>query len=347
MRVTVFPGHARRAVFVAASTLAAIMLASSAGVVATATAPPSTEPAATTAATEEPIEQIDASIGVSFYDNKVIPLYVDMEEGMQAVADAAGIEIDFSYANFDPAAQVDQIEQFITRGVDLILVTPFDRNVLIPAYESARDAGIPILSFANRVDEEYEDLFLGNDWAVMGELMMEAVAEQLDGEGTVALISGPPEVDVARQVSEGWAGVLDSNPGLEVVAELTDPDMSQGRGLDLANTLLASNPDVDAIVCTIDLICLGAVQAVDEQGLSHDDIFIASMDADVESVEQVREGTGIDFTISMKGNTWGRQAISVAIDVLQGEPPEEHSVPNEFVVVDAESIESLTPEDLT
>jgi ribose transport system substrate-binding protein len=339
--------HWRRAAIAAVTTLATTTLASSMGAVV-ATAPPSSEPASTATADEtlEPIEQIDASIGVSFYDNKVIPLYVDMEQGMQEAADEAGIDIDFSYANFDPAAQVDQVEQFITRGVDLILVTPFDRNVLIPAYESARDAGIPILSFANRVDEEFEDFFLGNDWADMGELMMEAVADDVDEEGTVALISGPPEVDVARQVNEGWRNVLDANPGLDVVAELTDPDMSQARGLDLANTLLASNPDVDAIVCTIDLICLGAVQAVDEQGISHDDIFIASMDADAESVEQVRTGTGIDFTISMRGHTWGHQTIAVAVDVLQGEPPTEHSVPNEFTVVDAESIESLTDEDL-
>ena len=331
---------------VTSSVLAAVAAVTMASVTVSAgsTVPPpgSSEPAGTAAA-----EQIDASIGVSFYDNQIIPLYVDMEEGMSAAADAAGIDIEFSYANFDPAAQVNQIEQFVTRGVDLILVTPFDRNVLIPAYESAREAGIPILSFANRVDEEYEDLFLGNDWAVMGDLMMQAVAEHLAGEGTVALISGPPEVDVARQVAAGWQGVLDANPGLEVVAELTDPDMSQALGLDLANTLLASNPDVDAIVCTIDQICLGAVQAVDEQGIAQEDVFIASMDADVESVEQVRSGTGIDFTISQRGDTWGRQAIAVAIDVLQGEVPDEHTVPNEFVVIDSESVETLTPEDIS
>jgi ABC-type sugar transport system substrate-binding protein len=338
----------RRVALIALSTLTALTLAS-ATVSAGSTVPPTgssesegSEPDGTAA-----VEQVDASIGVSFYDNKVIPLYVQMEEGMTEAAEAAGIDIEFSYANFDPAAQVDQIEQFVTQGVDLILVTPFDRNVLIPAYESARAAGIPILSFANRVDEEYEDLFLGNDWAVMGDLMMQAVAEHLGGEGTVALISGPPEIDVVRQVNEGWQGVLDANPGLEVVAELTDPDMSQGIGLDLANTLLASNPDVDAIVCTIDQICLGAVQAVDEQGIAHDDVFIASMDADAESVEQVRSGTGIDFTISQRGDTWGRQAIAVATDVLQGEMPEEHTVPNEYVVIDAESVETLTPEDMS
>lgn len=287
-----------------------------------------------------------ATIGVSFYDNKVIPLYIDMESGMNEMADELGADITFSYADFDPAAQVDQIQQYITQQVDVILVTPFDRNALVPAYEAARDADIPIISFANKVDDEYEDLFVGRDWSEMGALEMEAIAEHLGGEGKVALIGGPPEIDVARQVSEGWHRVLDQNPDLELVAELTNPDMSRENGLDLANTLLAANPDVQAIACTIDQICLGAAQAIDEQGVDHDDIFLASLDADDESVEQVKAGDGMDFTIGMKGETWGRQIIEVAIDYLNGQEPDGHMVESEFIVVDAESAESLTEDDL-
>jgi len=287
-----------------------------------------------------------ATIGVSFYDNKVIPLYINMEEGMKETADELGADVTFSYANFDPAAQVDQIQQYITQRVDVILVTPFDRNALVPAYEAARDAGIPIISFANKVDDEHEDLFVGRDWSEMGTLEMEAIAEHLDGEGKVALIAGPPEIDVARQVGEGWHNVLDENQGLELVEELTDPDMSREKGLDLANTLLAANPDVQAIACTIDQICLGAAQAIDEQGLSHDGIFLASLDADAEAVEQVKAGTGVDYTIGMKGETWGRQTIEVAIDYLNGERPSEHMVESDYVVVDTESVDSLTEQDL-
>jgi ABC-type sugar transport system substrate-binding protein len=287
-----------------------------------------------------------ATIGVSFYDNKVIPLYIQMEQGMEEQAEELGAEATFSYANFDPAGQVDQIQQYITQQVDVILVTPFDRNALLPAYEAARDADIPIISFANKVDDEHEDLFVGRDWSEMGALEMEATAQHLGGEGKVALIAGPPEIDVARQVSEGWHSVLDENPGLELVEELTDPDMSREKGLDLANTLLAANPDVQAIACTIDQICLGAAQAIDEQGLSHDDIFLASLDADAESVEQVKVGTGVDYTIGMKGATWGRQIIEVAIDYLNGDQPSEHMVESDYVVVDAESVDSLTEEDL-
>ncbi len=286
------------------------------------------------------------TIGVSFYDNKVIPLYVDIEAGMQETATELGAEISFSYANFDPAAQVQQIEQFIVQGVDIILATPLDRNALLTAYEAAREAGIPIISFANKVDDKNEDLFVGRDWAEMGRLMMEAIARHLGGKGQVAVIAGPPQIDVVRQVSEGWRRVLDENPGLKLVSELTTPDMSREDGLNLAKTLLAANPDVDGIACTIDQICLGVVQAIAEQGLSQKDIFVAALDADAEAVEQVKTGTGIDFTLGMRGFTWGQQIVKVALAYLVGDKPDKHMVESEFVIVDGKSVKALTKEDL-
>ena len=122
--------------------------------------------------------------------------------------------------------------------------------------------------------------------------------------------------------------------------------MSKENGLNLANTLLASNPDVDAIVCTIDQMCLGAAQAIDEQGLDQAKIYVASLDADPEAVEQVKAGTGIDRTVSQKGVTWGKQAVKVAIDVVNGKMPAEHSVPNESVVVTSDNVAKLSENDL-
>lgn len=287
-----------------------------------------------------------ATIAVSFYDNKVIPLYIDMEAGMKAAAAKAGAKVKFTYANFDPAAQVQQIEQQVTQGVDVILVTPFDRNALLPAYEAARAAKIPIISFANKVDDKDEDLFVGRDWSEMGGLQMEAIAKHLGGKGKVAVIGGPPQIDVARRVSEGWKKVLAKNPGLELVATLTDPDMSREKGLDVANTMLAANPDIKGIACTIDQICLGAVQAIEEQSLKQDDIFVAALDADAESVKQVKSGTGMDFTIAMRGRTWGTQIIDVALKYLNGDKPANHLVETKFVTVDAKNAATLTEEDL-
>lgn len=288
----------------------------------------------------------DITIGVSFYDSKVIPLYVDMEAGMQAAADETGAEITFSYAAFDPVAQVDQIETMITNGVDIILATPLDPTVLLTAYESARDTGIPIISFANKVEDDAEDLFLGRNWAEFGAMNMEATIEAIGRSGNIAFVTGPPELAVVQQVRAGWDEVLADHPDVTVVDTLVDPDMSTTVAVDLANTLFSSNDDIDAVLCTIDQICLGVAQAAQEQGIDPDTIFIASMDADVTALEQVRNGDGIDQTFSMKGVTWGRQAVNVALRYLAGEIPAEHSVPNAFVRIGPDNAVEITDEDL-
>ena len=116
---------------------------------------------------------------------------------------------------------MSQIQQFITQDVDVILATPFDREALIPAYEAAQEAEIPILSFANKVDDKYETAFLGEDWTDVGVQNMEAVVAAIGGSEKVAILNGPPQIEVAKKVSDGWRSVLSENPDIEVVSDLT------------------------------------------------------------------------------------------------------------------------------
>lgn len=332
---------------IAATAIGVVFVAS--GTAGATTVPPDTEPAPSDSGAPTSTVMPDGTgltIGVSFYDSKVIPLYVDMEEGMTAAAQEAGADITFSYAAFDPVAQVDQIETMITNGVDVILATPFDPTVLLTAYESARDAGIPIISFANKVDDDAEDLFLGRNWGEFGAANMEAAIEAIGGSGNIAFVTGPPELAVVQQVQEGWDSVLADHPDVTVVDTLVDPDMTTTVAVDLANTLFGSIEDIDAVLCTIDQICLGVAQAAEEQDVDPDSIFIASMDADSTALSQVREGSGIDQTFSMKGVTWGRQAVVVALNYLAGDVPAEHSVPNQFVRIGPDNVANITDEDL-
>lgn len=285
------------------------------------------------------------TIGVSFY-SKVIPLYVDMREGMEAQAKQRDVKLEFSYANSDAHTQVNQIQTFVNKDVDLIVVSPFDEAAVVPGYKAAREAGIPIFSVANKVADDEEDLFIGRDWSQFGYEMVKAVAKATGGTGKVGLVSGPPAIAVVRAVSAGWQKGFDENPGLEPMEALVDPDMSTTKALDLANTMFSSHPDLVAVVTTIDQIGLGVVQAATEQGIDHKKVFIASMDADPQSVTQVRDGTGIDFTVSQRGNTWGKQVVNVAADWLDGKKPDGHVVENESTVVISDNVAGLKPEDL-
>ena len=63
--------------------------------------------------------------------------------GLVNAAEAKGWEVIASNANFDAEAQANQIDNFISQGVDAIVVVPVDSQAICSSVQRASDAGIP------------------------------------------------------------------------------------------------------------------------------------------------------------------------------------------------------------
>lgn len=284
-------------------------------------------------------------IGVSFYSN-VIPLYVEMQEGMEDKAEELGVELEFAYGDNNAENQANQINTFITTGVDLILASPVDAAALTPAYQQARQAGIPILSVANAVENEAdEDAYIGPDLVEQSARTMERVIEGMGGSGKLLLMTGPPQIAFVQAQIEGWEQVLAENPDIEVVDQVVVPDLSTAGAVDAASAALSANPDVSGILASIDDMALGAVQAADSAGIEPEEIFIAGWDGGPAAVEAIEAGT-YDLTLSQKPYTWGQIAIETAVDWLNGEKPEGHRVNTPDIFIDQENVTTLTEEEI-
>jgi len=285
------------------------------------------------------------TIGVSFYTN-TIPLYVQMRQGMEAEAQKKGVTLLFSYANNDASVQASQIADFVTKRVNLILASPVSQTALVSAYTQARQAGIPVISVANKVPDANEDAFIGQDWSFVGRLQMDAAAKALNSTGTVAIIEGPPVIDFVAQTAQGWQSTITKYPGMQVVTTQVDPDLSQNGGLNLANSILDAHPDVKAILCSTDDIAVGAAQALSEHHITAGQVFVAGLDGEPRVIDSIKNHQGVSFTISAKGLTWGTQSIDVAVNWLNGMKPSAHLVPSAYQPVDSSNVNSLTPNQL-
>jgi ribose transport system substrate-binding protein len=286
-----------------------------------------------------------STIGVSFYTN-TIPLYVQMRQGMEQEAAAKGVGISFAYANNDAAVQQSQIADFVTKKASLILCSPVSTSALVPAYNSARQAGVPIISVANKVPDANEDAFIGRDWSFVGNLQVEAAAKALGGTGKIAIVEGPPTIDFVRDEVRGWHQTLAKYPSMQLVTEQTDPDLSQNGALNVANTVLNAHPDVKAILATDDDVAMGVVQALQEHNIAPGAVFVAGLDGEPRAVDSIKHHQGLSFTISVKGVTWGKQAVDVAVDWLHGKKPSQHTVLSAYQVVDASNVNQLGPSQL-
>lgn len=286
------------------------------------------------------------TIGVSFYTN-TIPLYIQMAQGMKQEAAKEGITLDFSYANNDAQEQTSQIEDFVTKHVDMILCSPVSAAALVPAYQQAKEAGIPIISVANKVTDQYENAFIGKNWSFVGQAQVDYVAQALHSSGQIAIIQGPPAIDFVNEESQGWTNELKKYPGLHVVATEVDPDLSESQGLSLANDILTAHPNVKAIIATDDDIAMGVAQALQQQGMKAGKVLVTGLDGEPRVINEIKDQGYVQFTISVKGLTWGVQAVMVASNWLNGQKPSSPTIPSAYQIINPQDVAKLTQADLS
>jgi ribose transport system substrate-binding protein len=269
-------------------------------------------------------------IGVAFY-SQTIPLYVEMRRGMEAEAAKRNVDLQFQYSGPDAQQQSNQIANFVTTKVDLILCSPFDKNALINAYKAARTAGVPIISLANDIsDPTAEDAFIGNDWAKFGRMEMTAAVKAIGGSGPIGIIEGPPAIGF----------VLSKYPNVKVVADLNGP-LTIDAGLTAASNILTAHPDVKAIVNVSDELAQGTAQALKERSIGPGKIFVAGWDGYPAVIDLIKTNGGIDYTIDNQGYAWGVLAVDVAADYLAGKKPKSKSIDSPYFEVTKETVNKM------
>jgi ribose transport system substrate-binding protein len=284
--------------------------------------------------------QTKKQIGVAFY-SQTIPLYVEMRKGMEAEAAKRGIDLEFQYSGPDALQQSNQIANFVTKKVDLILCSPFDKSALINAYKGAKSAGVPIVSLANDIaDPSAEDAFIGNDWSKFGALEMTAAIKAIGGGGPIGIIEGPPAIGFVYGWHQGAMAVLAKYPNVKVVADLNGP-LTIDAGLTAAGNILTAHPDVKAIVNVSDELAQGTAQALKERGIAPGKIFVAGWDGYPAVIDMIKSNGGIDYTIDNEGYNWGVLAVDVAADELAGKKPKSHAIDSPYFEISKETVNKL------
>lgn len=268
------------------------------------------------------------------------PYYARMGAGAVRAAEELGIELSYVAAEFngDIEGQIGVVEAELVKGHDAIVLVPMNGTALIPKVMEANSLGIPVITADTKVDDGPAKIetFVGLDERSSFAGMAEWVVNQLGGEGQVAILEGFRGSSTAELRLLGMMDVFDANAGIEVVASIA-ADWDQEKGLKASEDILQSNPEVDAIIGSNDLMALGAVQAVKGAGKT-DDIIVVGDDAIPSALASLRAG---DLNATIDGNTdlVGYEAVMAAYrHVTEGEELDD------WIVVES-SI--MTAEDVT
>jgi ribose transport system substrate-binding protein len=287
-------------------------------------------------------EQKDLKIGVNL-SLPSDPFFVAMAEGIQDEADELGVEALVTYSNYDPSKQIADVQDFVTKGVDGILISPADVEAAVPAYEAARAAGIPVMSIADHTDPDVEDSFIGAPWDDFGAQVAEWTCEAAGGEGKVAMVKGTAGVSFVEEMQDGYKGYMEREcPGMEIVFEV-NTNFGRDEAVKSAQDALTAHPDLRAIFTNIDDQAAGAAQAVDEAGKA-EDILVTGFNGDKVGFAGVKEGT-IDMTIALKPYQWARLGVRTMVDHLNGKKAPK-LVRIDSVLLDSSNIDDVEEADL-
>jgi ribose transport system substrate-binding protein len=247
------------------------------------------------------------------------PFFVTMKDEADAAAAALGIELLFADAQNDSAKQAADIESFIARGVDGILISPMTVDSLVPAIEMAVEAGIPVATVDRAANTDLVLAHVGADNVAGGRAAAQYIVDALGGSGTVIQLEGTPgssaAIDRKSGFEEGLAGT-----GVEIIVSQT-AEFNRAQGQVVMENLIQSYPEFDAVFGANDEMIIGAIEGMLGAGVDAASKVTVGFDATPDAFAYIEDGL-LDATVDQFPGQQAGQALQILFDnITSGATP--------------------------
>jgi ribose transport system substrate-binding protein len=244
------------------------------------------------------------TIGVTLLTRAHI-FYRDLESGLREEADSNKYELIVTAAEFDLGKQTSQIEDFIARKVDAIVVCPVDSKGIGAAIKKANEARIPVFTADIAAQEGKVTSHIASDNVAGGRLAGEYLAKFLGGKGTVGIINQPAITSVLDRV-RGFTEAIARFPDMKIVADVNGQGV-RDRAMQAASDMLQAHPDIQGIFGINDDSALGALDAARQ--FNRLNVAIIGYDATPPAVDAIMKGTQLKADVVQYPKKIGSTAI--------------------------------------
>lgn len=260
---------------------------------------------------EKSASELVVGVSISTLSN---PFFVTLEEGVNELAGENGTEIVSVDAQDDSAKQINDIDDLIQQGVDILLINPVDSAAITPAVESANNAGIPVVMM-DRSSEggEVVTLVASNNIAG-GEMAAEYIQEISGDQARTVQLEGTPGASATRERGEGFQNVAEGS--LEVLDSQT-ANFDRAEGLTVMENILQAHSGIQAVFAQNDEMALGAIEAIKGAGLE-DEIQVIGFDGTEDGIAAVEDGR-LSATVAQQPEEMGKLSLQAAYDFFAGE----------------------------
>jgi ribose transport system substrate-binding protein len=251
------------------------------------------------------------------------PFYIELADAMKAEATAKDVKLEVAIANQDLNKQLADVEDFIVKGVDVIVLSPVDSKGVKAVIEKAQKAGIKVITVDVPATGVDVTSYIGTDNYAGGVKAGELMAKELGDKGKVAIIDYPTVQSVVNRI-DGFKKAIGEHKDVEIVAQQTG--ITRAEALAAAQNMLQANPDIQGIFGFGDDAALAAAVAVKSAGLENQ-VKVIGFDGMEEARNAVDTNPVMVGVIQQFPGEMGKRAVDTAIDVIAGkEVPAEQPI---------------------
>ncbi|MGE5590435.1 MAG: D-ribose ABC transporter substrate-binding protein [Bacillota bacterium] len=247
------------------------------------------------------------------------PFFVDVKTGLDAKAKELGVNLIVTDAQDNTSKQISDIEDLITKKVDVIILNPTDSAAVVPAVEKANAANIPVVTVDRAANGGKVATHIASDNVAAGKMAADFIIQALGGKGKVVELQGIPGSSAARDRGQGFNDQIKTAAGIEIVAA-QPADFARAKGLSVMENILQAHPDIDAVFGHNDEMVLGAIEAMKSK-LAGKKVVVVGVDAIDDAVKAINDGT-MAATVGQKPKLMGEMAVENALKIVKGEKVE-------------------------
>lgn len=253
------------------------------------------------------------------------PFLVTLDNAMKAEAAKDGIEL----ISLDPrqsvATELNQIEDLITKKVNLIIMIPVDQKTSQAAAKLVNKAGIPLVQLNTRFTDDFAAgggkfvTYVGSDDTDAGKIEGQYLADELPNGGNVVYLVGEYGGASTERRKAGFDALIKDRPNLKIVSEL-QAHGSRAEGKTIMENLLQKygKGQLQAVVAQNDEMALGASSAIQAAGRLGEFKVLIGIDGSKPALDAVAAGT-MTATVFQDAVGQGTQAIVIANKILSGQ----------------------------
>ena len=235
-----------------------------------------------------------------------------------------GVQVEFRTAKDNNQYQINDINYFIDRKVDLLIVAPNEAAAITPSVEKAIKKGIPVVVVDRKILSDNYTAFVGADNYKIGSDVGHYIVSRLNGKGNIFEVTGLQGSTPAMERHRGLMDALAGIPNIKRVGSV-DGGWLQSQAGEKVDSVLRVHKDIDLLFAQNDRMAIGAYLAARQQGREKEMLFVGvdALPGKDYGLEQVISGV-LDATFIYP--TGGDKVMQIAMNILEKRPFEKENI---------------------